>query len=277
VINLDRHKSGQIRFALTARIAAPGAFDLRQNGKTVLRDRLLESNLRKGNNRMKLLTSFLALTALSLAAAAFAQEESPSASPPDQEKASATVEASPEATKSPSETEATPSTSPAAEKKEKPAGTVTPSTKKTETETASKKAAAEPAAKSGKKMSAEATVKENENRWEAAVASHDVATIEGMVASDFMGVSSKGKFVNKSGLVSETKKDKDTYKSAKVEKLNVRSFDKDLVVVTGTAREKGTGKDGRAFDRTYLFTDTWADRNGQWQCVASQVTERGQK
>jgi hypothetical protein len=45
------------------------------------------------------------------------------------------------------------------------------------------------------------------------------------------------------------------------------------MVVTGRAREKGTSKDGKAFDRTFLFTDTWALRGGQWQCVASQVTK----
>jgi ketosteroid isomerase-like protein len=223
---------------------------------------------------MKLLTSFLALAALTLAASAFGQEESPSASPSDQEKTSATVETTPEA-KSTSTAEETTTTLPAAEKKEQPSATGSPGAKKTVTEP--KKAAAEAGTKPGKKMSVEATIKDNETRWEAAIASHDVAAIEGMVASDFMGVSAKGKFVNKSSLMSEQKADKDTYKSAKLEKMNVRGFDKDVVVVTGSAREKGTGKDGQAFDRTYLYTDTWVQRNGQWQCVASQVALRGQK
>ena len=225
---------------------------------------------------MKLLTSFLAVTALSLAASVFAQEESPSPTPSDEEKTSATVETTPEATKSPSTAEETTTTSPAAEKREQqPSATGSPGAKKTAAEP--KKAAAEAGTKPGKKMSVEATIKDNETRWEAAIASHDVAAIEAMVASDFMGVSAKGKFVNKSSLMSEQKADKDTYKSAKLEKMNVRSFDKDLVVVTGSAREKGTGKDGTSFDRTYLYTDTWVQRNGQWQCVASQVALRGQK
>ena len=43
-------------------------------------------------------------------------------------------------------------------------------------------------------------------------------------------------------------------------------------VVVGRAREKGTGKDGK-FDRVYLFTDTWMERNGQWQCIASESME----
>jgi ketosteroid isomerase-like protein len=231
-------------------------------------------------NYMKLLTSLLALTALFLTASAFAQEESPSPTPSDEEKASTTIETSPEATRSPSIFEATPAaTSSPVEKKEQASPTGTSEAKKKQTVTSAENAkpAAETATKSGKKMSPEAAIKENENRWEAAIGSHDVATIEGFVASDFMGISAKGKFLNRSGLLSETKHDKDTYKSAKIEKLNIRAYDKDVAVATGSAREKGTDKDGKAFDRTYLFTDTWVDRNGQWQCVASQVTLRGEK
>jgi ketosteroid isomerase-like protein len=219
---------------------------------------------------MKLLTSFLALTALSLATSAFAQDESPS---PADEKASATVEASPEATSSPS-IELTPAaTSSPAEKKEQPSASATPSAKKTDTTAAteSKKAAAEPAAKAGKKMSPEATIKDNENKWEAAIASHDISFIQSVVAADFMGVYTDGKVQNKSALIAQSKKDKDTYKSAKLEKLSVHTYGPSVAVVVGTAREKGTDKDGKAFDRTFRYTDTWVDRNGQWQCVAGQV------
>src|SRR5437660_1334407 len=55
------------------------------------------------------------------------------------------------------------------------------------------------------------------------------------------------------------------------EKLAVHSYGPNMAVVVGTEREKGTGKDGKAFDRSFRFTDTWMLRNGQWQCVASQV------
>jgi ketosteroid isomerase-like protein len=229
---------------------------------------------------MKLLTAFFALVALSLSASAFAQEESPSPSASTEEKPSATVETTPESTKPPATTEEKPAaTSSAAEKKEKASATTTPGSAKKEATASSeaKKTGSPSTGKPEKKMSAEATIKDNENRWEAAVANHDAATVQTMVASDFMGISAKGKFMNKSGLLNEYKSDKDTYKSAKNEKLNVRAYDKDVIVVTGSAREKGTDKDGKAFDRTFLFTDTWVDRNGQWQCVASQAAFHGQK
>ena len=214
---------------------------------------------------MKIIISFLATTFL--AAITFAQEES--ASPPEsttpttEEKASATVEETPAS--KPAE-----ATAPAAEKKAEPATSPTAPKKEATTTTATKPAApTTAAAPSGKKMS----VKEMEEKWEASIPSHDFSTVQGFVSSDFVGISSQGKFVDKSSMLAEFKKDKDTYKLAKNEKLNVKAFGPNVMVVTGRAREKGTAKDGKAFDRTFLFTDTWMNRGGQWQCVASQITK----
>jgi ketosteroid isomerase-like protein len=224
---------------------------------------------------MKSIISCLAVVTLSFVASAIAQEESPS--PATEEKASATVEqtpaptpesmATPEAVQAPAapEKSATPTETRKATAAA-PSKAASPAKASTATETTA-------AAKPGKKMTGPMSVKDMENRWEAAVGSHDIATVEGYVAADFVGVTSKGKFVGRSGLVSEFKGDKDTYKSAKNEKLNIKNFGPNVTIVTGRAREKGTSKDGKAFDRAFLFTDTWVMRNGQWQCVASQVSQ----
>jgi len=217
---------------------------------------------------MKIIISFLA-TAF-LAAMTFAQEESASpaesTAPTTEEKASATVEETPAS--KPAE-----ATAPAAEKKAEPAtspkaAAAAATKKEATTSTAAKPAAAAP---SGKKMSVEAALKDNENRWEASYPAHDVSVAQSLVANDFAGVYWDGKVMSKSGVISEIKKDKDTYKSATNEKLAVHTYGPNVAVVVGTAREKGTGKEGKAFDRTFRFTDTWMLRNGQWQCVASQV------
>ena len=225
---------------------------------------------------MKIIVPLFA--SLFLAAMTFAQEESPapseSAAPTSEEKASATVETTPE-------TSTSEATAPASQKKEEPMAAPAPAkAAKTEsaaaTATAAKPAsAAKPAAAAAApKMSAKnMSVKDMENAWEASVPTHDSATVEGFVAADFMGVSSKGKFVNRSQMLSEYKGDKDTYKSAKNEKLNVKMYGPNVTVVTGRAREVGTGKDGKAFDRTFLFTDTWMMRGGKWECVASQSSK----
>jgi cytoskeletal protein RodZ len=226
-------------------------------GERVLYDHAFQKQPTKGN-QMKLIASFFALAALTLlgVGSAFAQEESPSPSTSTGEKASATVETSPEST-SLEKASATPaaqkSASPAAKKSASPG-------------------AEKVATPSGKKMSLEATLKDMENKWEASFASHDPSVAQSYIAADFIGVHPKGKILGKSGLIAEFKKDKDTYSSTKNEKLDVHMYGSSVAVVVGRAREKGTGKGGK-FDRVYLFTDTWMERNGQWQCIASQAME----
>lgn len=222
---------------------------------------------------MKIIISLFA--SAFVATMAIAQEESASpaeaTAPSSEEKASATVES-------------TPATAPAEAQKKEETLSAAPATAATapkkEASTAGKPAAAKPATAASTAAASKAaapaknmSVKDMENAWEAAVAKHDAASIDGFIAADFVGVSSKNKFINRSDVIGEYKKDKDTYKSAKNEKLNVTMFGPNVTVVTGRAREVGTGKDGKAFDRTFLFTDTWMMRGGKWQCVASQINK----
>jgi ketosteroid isomerase-like protein len=218
---------------------------------------------------MKFIMSLVAVIALSFVTSAFAQDESPSPSP-SEEKASATVEDKPSPTASPAESKTAKKEESAAEKKESPAA------QKKETTAASttaKSPSPAPAATSGKKLSPEAALRDMENKWEAAYASRDIAVAESFVANDFVGVSPKFKFTTRSSMLSEFKSDKDKYQSAKNETLKVTMFGPNVGVVTGRAREKGTDKDGKSFDRVYYFTDTWMLRGGKWQCIASQAAE----
>jgi len=216
---------------------------------------------------MKLITSLLGIVALTFVSSALAQEESPSASP--EQNASTTVPEAPAPTPSAApETRATatPPEQPPAQKKEMPL-------KAAPEKSASPAVAKAAAAPSGKKMSVEAALKDNENRWEAAIAKHDAVSVGSMVADDFVGVYFDGKVISKSGVMAESKKDRDTYKSAVNEKLAVHTYGPNVAVVVGTAHEKGTGKDGKPFDRKFRFTDTWVERSGRWQCVASQIVK----
>ncbi len=175
--------------------------------------------------------------------------------------------------------EATPEAKPAPAAEERPAvkSASLPTTTVAPVATSSQKPAAKPVPKAEpdttrppSKRSLEATLKEMENRWESAIVAHDASVVDALVASDFSGVDSKGKFVNKSALIAAVKSDKDSYKSAKNEKLNVHIYGPTVAVVTGSARAKGITTAGYAFDRSYRYTDTWVERNGTWHCVASQ-------
>jgi ketosteroid isomerase-like protein len=211
---------------------------------------------------MKLITSLIGITGISLVTLALAQERT---SPAPEEKPSTTIQETP--TPAPETTTATtPSEQTAAQKKEKTAAPVA-----NQKPSAPAKARSSAAAAPSKKMSVEATLKDNENKWEASYAAHNSSVAESFVASDFSGVYWDGRVMGKSGVISEIKKDKDTYKSAVNERLAVRSYGPGVAVVIGTAHEKGTTKDGKPFDRTFRYTDTWVQRGGQWQCVASQV------
>ena len=219
---------------------------------------------------MKILVPFFALTfAVGIT---FAQEESASpaeSSPPaTEEKASATVEETPAA--KPME-----STAPAAtaEKKAEPAKAASPATSPAAAEKSTNAAKPATSAASANTTTKNMAPRDAENAWEVAVMKHDSATISGLIAPDFTGVSSRNKFTGRSDVLSELKGDKDTYKKAKNERLNVKMYGSNVAVVTGRARETGTGKDGKAFDRTYLFTDTWMMRGGKWQCIAAHITK----
>ncbi len=120
-------------------------------------------------------------------------------------------------------------------------------------------------------MSPEATVRDLENKWEASVMTHDPSVAMALLADDYVGVNSKGKLLNRGALISEIKKDKDTYTSTKNGRMNVRFFGPQFAVVNGTSDEAGKDKEGKAFSRTYRWTDVWVDRKGKWQCVSSQA------
>jgi ketosteroid isomerase-like protein len=213
---------------------------------------------------MKLITSLIGVCAVGFATLALAQE-SQTTSPAPEEKPSTTTEATSTAAPE-TATATTPSEQPAAQRKEKPATTPAPTQKRMAPAKTTSAAGA-----ASKKMSTEETLKSNENRWEASYAAHDTSVAQALVASDFSGVYWDGRVMGKSGVISEMKKDKDTYKSAVNEKLTVHSYGPNVAVVIGTSHEKGTGKDGKPFDRAFRFTDTWVQRNSQWQCVASHV------
>lgn len=194
---------------------------------------------------------------------ALAQEESPSPA------------ASPEATASEKQdpsvsvtTEATATPAPKSEASPSPTKSSSPAATKTgPSATPSTSAVVMPT----KKSTPEATIRDIEDKWEASVMKHDPSVAQAYLADDFRGVSSKGKVMSKSNLLSEIKKDTDVYTSTKNGKVDVRVFGGQFAVATGTSTEVGKSKDGQAFKRSFRWTDVWVLRKDKWQCVASQA------
>lgn len=213
---------------------------------------------------MKLIRLLAITMGLALATAPFAraqETETPTekASPTPEEKAEtkkSEEEAKPEAAKADAEKSAAPVEK--AQKKEKPAAAAT-------------------AAKPMTKGSTEAQLKDIENRWEAAIQSRDAKVMEDILADSYVLTDEKGKVYNRRGALKRFKKNTDTLEKATNSDMVVHPINSDAAVVTGMAHEVGKDKSGKAFDRTFRWTDTYMNRNGKWQCVATHVTLVGQK
>jgi hypothetical protein len=120
----------------------------------------------------------------------------------------------------------------------------------------------------------ETSLKSMEDNWAKAQLQPDkgVSVVEKMLASDYAGVGSKGEMRDKPAHLAHMKSDTDTYSDSKNDTLKVRVYAPNIATVSGTSTEKGKDKDGKEFSRSYAWVDTWMDRGGTWQCIASSGT-----
>jgi Domain of unknown function (DUF4440) len=122
--------------------------------------------------------------------------------------------------------------------------------------------------------STETKIKAMEETWAASQMQkdHGASVVEGMLASDYAGVGSKGEIRDKTSQIEHIRNDTDTYTSSKNDTMKVRTYGSDAATVCGTSTESGKDKDGKKFNRSFAWVDTWMQRNGQWQCIASGGT-----
>jgi len=59
--------------------------------------------------------------------------------------------------------------------------------------------------------------------------------------------------------------------------MDVHVYGPNVATVSCTTTEKVKGKDGKQSTRSYVWVDTWMERNGKWQCVAEGVMESRKK
>ena len=198
----------------------------------------------------------------------FAQDESASPTPPPETTApdSATSDPSVSVT-----TQKTASPSPKPQASASPTKASSPASTKSSSSATPSSSSSPAAVMPVKKSSPEATIRDIEDKWEASVKNHDSSVAQAYLGDDFRGVSSKGKTMSKSNLLSEIKKDTDVYSSTKNGKVDVRVFGGQFAVATGISTEEGKEKGGQAFKRSFRWTDVWVLRKDRWQCVASQA------
>ena len=112
-----------------------------------------------------------------------------------------------------------------------------------------------------------------ENLWNQIQINHDADAMSKMLDSDFIFTDYDGSVLNKAQFLSSIRDSTNqlTVEASEDMKLHVHG---ETVIVTGATHEKGTLK-GKAYQHQGRFTDTWIKKNGQWLCVASQLSSVG--
>jgi len=106
-----------------------------------------------------------------------------------------------------------------------------------------------------------------ENKWNAAYKRGDIATMESLLAPDFIITMEDGSTFSKSGYIAHNGDTTLHIEITDMSELNVRMHG-NTAVVTGAYHEKGTSK-GKPYDFRDRFTDVWMNVNGKWQVIAS--------
>lgn len=109
-----------------------------------------------------------------------------------------------------------------------------------------------------------------EREWEDANKNKDKAWFERNLADEYTAINARGKMFNKTEDIADTLSNADTITSAELSNMQVRVHG-DTAVVTGRLHRVGKDKNG-AFDRNFMFTDTFVKRDGRWQVIATQAT-----
>ena len=122
-----------------------------------------------------------------------------------------------------------------------------------------------------------ANLKQMEDAWVKALVTKDQVAVGNMIADDFSGFNPEGKHITKSQLLDAAKNEPNTLSSATNDNMDVHVYGPNLATVSGTTTEKGKDKGGKQFTRSYVWVDTWMERNGKWQCIAEGVMESRKK
>lgn len=109
-----------------------------------------------------------------------------------------------------------------------------------------------------------------ENKWNAAYKQGDIATMESLLADDFIITVEDGSTFSKSGYIAHNGDSTVHVEITEMSGLNVRMHG-NAAVVTGAYHEKGVSK-GKPYDYHDRFTDMWMNINGKWQVVASHYS-----
>ena len=109
-----------------------------------------------------------------------------------------------------------------------------------------------------------------DTQYQAAVEKNDAATMSRILADDFVLVTGSGKVFNKTDLVDEARRARRVYQVQQDTQQTVRVWG-DTAVVTAKLSARGA-ENGKAFDYTLWFSDTYVRTPSGWRYVFGQAS-----
>ena len=111
-----------------------------------------------------------------------------------------------------------------------------------------------------------------DTKYQAAVKANDAATMDRILADDFVLVTGKGKSFTKADLLKSARDKPETYEHQEDTEQTVRVWG-DTAVVTALLWVKGSNKEG-TYDYRLWFSDTYARTKNGWRYVFGQASTR---
>jgi len=121
-------------------------------------------------------------------------------------------------------------------------------------------------------MTDEETVAALDTEYQAAVEKNDAATMDRILADDFVLVTGLGKVYTKADLLEEARSGRVQYERQDDSQQTVRLWG-DTAVITAFLWAKGT-EDGKPFEYKLWFSDTYVRTAGGWRYVFGQASTR---
>jgi len=109
-----------------------------------------------------------------------------------------------------------------------------------------------------------------DTQYQAAVAKNDAATMDRILADDFILVTGKGKVFAKADLLNEARGGKTVYERQDDSEQKVRVYG-NTAIVTALLHMKGTSE-GKTFERQLWFSDTYVRTPSGWRYVFGQAS-----
>jgi ketosteroid isomerase-like protein len=116
----------------------------------------------------------------------------------------------------------------------------------------------------------EATISQLEKNWVAAIEKKDTATLDRLLASDFVGTSPTAHTYTKTDAIDDIKDSKYVVEKMDLDEVSVNVYG--TTAVSFTSQEEKSTYGGKNTSGHYHFTDVWVKKDGQWQVVATHGT-----